>query len=64
MPSSKFIFEGFLPTKKKDKEKILLEISKSEKTTILYESPGRLVKILQQLKEFCGGEEKLKFLES
>ena len=59
MPSSKFIFEGFLPTKKKDKEKILLEISKSEKTTILYESPRRLVKLLRELKEFCGGEREI-----
>ena len=59
LPSSRFIFEGFLPMKKKDKEKILLEISKCKKTVILYESPRRLVKLLQELKEFCGGEREI-----
>ena len=46
LPSSKFIFEGFLPKKKSEREKILLEISKNEKTTILFESPHRLKKII------------------
>ena len=36
LPSSRFVFEGFLPKKKIDREKILLEISNSEKTTIIY----------------------------
>ena len=54
MPSSSFIFEGFLPKKKKDMERILLEISRREKTTVLFESPHRLCKLLIKLKEFCG----------
>ena len=58
-PSSSFIFEGFLPKKKIDREKILLEISKNEKTTIIYESPKRLKKLLKQLFEFCGGEREI-----
>ena len=44
LPSSSFVFEGFLPKRQIDREKILLEISKSEKTTIVYESPKRLKK--------------------
>ena len=59
MPSSRFIFEGFLPKKKSDREKILLEISKNEKTTVIYESPHRLMKLLFQLKEYCGGEREI-----
>ena len=39
LPSSRFIFEGFIPKKKNERAKILMEISKSEKTTILFESP-------------------------
>ena len=58
-PSSKFIFEGFLPKKKKEREKILKEISENEKTTILYESPHRLKKLLKELKENCGGEREI-----
>ena len=59
MPSSKFIFEGFLPKKKSEREKVLLEISKNNKTTVIYESPHRLMKLLLQLKEYCGGEREI-----
>ncbi len=59
LPSSKFIFEGFLPKKKSEREKILLEVSKNDKTTIIYESPHRLMKLLIQLKEYCGGEREI-----
>ncbi len=59
LPSSSFVFEGFLPKKKIDREKILLEISKNEKTTIIYESPKRLIKLLKELLEFCGGDREI-----
>ena len=59
IPSSKFIFEGFLPKKNIDREKILFEISKNEKTTIVYESPHRFKKLLKELVEFCGGEREI-----
>ena len=59
LPSSSFVFEGFLPKKKIDREKILFEISKNEKTTIIYESPKRLRKLLQELLEFCGGDREI-----
>ncbi len=59
LPSSSFVFEGFLPKKKIDREKILLEISKNEKTTIVYESPKRLSKLLKELLEFCGGDREI-----
>jgi len=59
LPSSSFIFEGFLPKKQIDRKKILLEISKNEKTTIIYESPKRLRKLLQELLEFCGGDREI-----
>ena len=59
LPSSSFVFEGFLPKKQIDREKILFEISKNEKTTILYESPKRLRKLLEELLEFCGGDREI-----
>jgi len=58
-PASKFIFEGFLPKKKSDREKALTEISQNQKTTILYESPHRINKLLNELKEFCGGSREI-----
>tara|TARA_Y100001978_G_scaffold59027_1_gene53224 strand:+ start:18291 stop:19157 length:867 start_codon:yes stop_codon:yes gene_type:complete len=57
--SSKFIFEGFLPKKKIDRNKILLEISKHEKTTVLYESPHRIQKLLKELSIFCGEDREI-----
>ena len=59
IPSSRFVFEGFLPKKKIDREKILLEISKNEKTTIIYESPYRLKKLLKELMDFCGSDREI-----
>ena len=59
-PSSKFTFEGFLPKKKSEREKILLEISKNEKTTILFESPHRLKKLLFEFKMTLGEEREIK----
>ena len=59
LPSSKFIFEGFLPKKKSEREKVLFEISKNDKTSILYESPHRLKNLLNELREQCGGEREI-----
>ena len=59
LPSSKFTFEGFLPKKKSEREKILIEISKNDKTTIIYESPHRLKRLLIELKIYCGGEREI-----
>ena len=59
MESSKFIFEGFLPKKKSEREKILYEINKNEKTTILFESPHRLKKLLNELNKYLGGEREI-----
>lgn len=50
LPSDRFTFEGFLPVKKGRQTK-LQEIARADKTTILYESPHRLLKTLQQLSE-------------
>ncbi len=59
LPSSQFTFEGFLPKKTSDRGKILQEVSKSNKTTILFESPHRLIKLLNEIKSFCGGEREI-----
>ena len=59
LPSSRFVFEGFLPKRKIDREKILLELSKNEKTTIIYESPHRLKKLLRELLDFFGGDREI-----
>jgi 16S rRNA (cytidine1402-2'-O)-methyltransferase len=57
--SSKFTFEGFLPKKKLEREKLLFEISNNKKTTIIYESPHRFMKTLNELKNYCGGNKEI-----
>jgi len=42
-----------------DRAKILIEISKNEKTTIIYESPKRLKKLLKELVKYCGGDREI-----
>ena len=51
-PSDKFYFYGFLPHKKGRKTAIEKLINISE-TIILYESPFRLIKTLEELKNLC-----------
>ena len=53
-----FIFEGFLPHKKGRQTKIK-QIVENEYTTILYESPFRLVKTLEQLAEAASPERRV-----
>jgi 16S rRNA (cytidine1402-2'-O)-methyltransferase len=53
LPCDKFIFEGFLPQKKGRKSR--LNFLKSEtRTIIFYESPYRILKLLQELKDTFG----------
>jgi len=58
LPAEKFIFEGFLPHKKGRQTK-LQAVAEYPYTTILYESPFRLLKTLQQLAEVCGEERQV-----
>ena len=55
LPSDKFVFEGFLPIKKGREKRIRL-LSEEKRTIILYESPHRLIKTLNQLLEYLGKE--------
>ena len=54
LPSDRFLFEGFLPQKKGRQTKIK-EIADADITTVVYESPYRVVKLLNSLAEFCEG---------
>ncbi len=54
--SRRFCFEGFLPKKQNDRDKILKVIAQEERTTIIYESPHQLTKLLEELSDNCGEE--------
>ncbi len=55
LPMDKFFFEGFLPHKK-GRQTRLKYLAELPYTFLLYESPFRLVKCLDQLQTHCGAE--------
>ena len=58
-PTSKFVFEGFLPKDKKEKAETLERLGNETRTMILYEAPHRLVKTLRELSVALGEERSL-----
>jgi 16S rRNA (cytidine1402-2'-O)-methyltransferase len=57
LPCDRFVFEGFLPVKK-GRQTRLSELAEEKRTIVLYESPHRLVKSLNQLAEVLGEERR------
>lgn len=55
LPCDRFVFEGFLP-QKKGRQTALKMLANEERTMIFYESPYRLVKTLDQFKEYFGAD--------
>ncbi|MDJ0771962.1 MAG: 16S rRNA (cytidine(1402)-2'-O)-methyltransferase [Mastigocoleus sp. MO_167.B18] len=47
LPTDRFIFEGFLPTKRKQRQQILESLQGETRTLIFYESPHRLRETLE-----------------
>ena len=56
--NNEFVFIGFLPHKKGRQTK-LKEIAAEERTIILYESPYRVVKLMEELTQFVGNERRV-----
>ena len=57
-PCDRFCFEGFLP-QKKGRLKRLAELATEPRTLVLYESPYRVVKCLEQIAEVMGAERRV-----
>lgn len=58
LPINNFLYLGFLPAKK-GRQTLLKTLSTETRTMVLYESPHRLLKSLEQFKEFFGGDRKI-----
>lgn len=58
LPCDRFAFEGFLPHKKGRQTKIQ-QLAEECRTMIIYESPFRLVKLLEQLIEVMGEDRQV-----
>jgi 16S rRNA (cytidine1402-2'-O)-methyltransferase len=55
LTTNRFVFEGFLPVKK-GRHTLLTQLADEERTIILYESPMRLVKTLEDLIQYFGAD--------
>ncbi|MFA6339084.1 MAG: 16S rRNA (cytidine(1402)-2'-O)-methyltransferase [Candidatus Paceibacterota bacterium] len=58
VPSSDFLFLGFLPHKK-GRETLFKEIEESERTVVFYESPHRIIKSLESLEKRLQADRKI-----
>lgn len=58
LPCERFVYEGFLPHKK-GRQTRLKALAEETRTTVLYESPHRIVKLLSELVEHCGSDRRV-----
>ncbi len=54
LPTDRFFFEGFLPTTTEKRRERLSELGKMTATVIAYESPRRILGLLEDLEAVCG----------
>jgi 16S rRNA (cytidine1402-2'-O)-methyltransferase len=55
IPTNRFVFEGFPPIKK-GRHTLFTKLAEEERTMIFYESPLRLVKTLDEIATYFGGD--------
>lgn len=54
LPTDRFVFEGFLPAKGRDRDDRIGAIEREERTIVLFEAPHRLLRTLRDLATVCG----------
>jgi 16S rRNA (cytidine1402-2'-O)-methyltransferase len=57
LPTDRFVFEGFLPAKRKERRERLRTLSGEGRTLTFYEAPHRLIETLNDLIEILGDRE-------
>lgn len=58
LPCDRFVFLGFLPHKK-GRQTAVLQLAQETRTMVIYESPFRLVKLLEELTDVLGEERQV-----
>ena len=54
LPADRFVFLGFTPRKGSERRALLQRVAHSHETTVLFEAPGRLGRLLADLERACG----------
>ncbi|MGF7058420.1 16S rRNA (cytidine(1402)-2'-O)-methyltransferase [Brassicibacter mesophilus] len=57
LPTSRFVFEGFMASNKKERKERLEKLKIEERTIIFYESPHRLINLLEDMLQVLGERE-------
>jgi 16S rRNA (cytidine1402-2'-O)-methyltransferase len=56
LPTERFVFEGFLPSRRRERQAALARLAQEPRTVVLFEAPHRIAGTLQQLAAACGGQ--------
>jgi 16S rRNA (cytidine1402-2'-O)-methyltransferase len=59
LPAERFAYLGFVPRRGPDRRALLERVARSEETVVLFESPERLVRLLEDLASACGKERRV-----
>jgi 16S rRNA (cytidine1402-2'-O)-methyltransferase len=56
LPTTRFVFEGFLPRSGAERRERLAELATERRTVVLYEAPHRIERTLADLRQVCGDD--------
>ena len=61
--TSRFVFYGFIPKSGKERQITIASICKNTFSSIIFESPKRLKRLLKDLKDICGNDREIQVLK-
>jgi 16S rRNA (cytidine1402-2'-O)-methyltransferase len=59
LPTSRYVFEGFLPRSGKERSARLVDIAAEQRTVVIYEAPHRIERTVHDLAAACGDDRQV-----
>jgi len=56
LATDRFVFEGFIPRKGRERAERLAEVATERRTSVIYEAPHRVLRTLEDLRLVCGDD--------